>query len=144
MALEQLSVTRSVVPARDSRDATPCLPLSQTTFGSVSLPGAMSSCERPGWLHMATSPRNTSFSWTSQALTTLRAKGRRAGVRLGAPVYVVQPFSEVNATPSPALTVDGLIALDIFEGSVNKEKFIHSVSTELVCMHITCALYWTN
>ena len=32
----------------------------------------------------------------------------------------------------PALTVDGLIALDIFEGSVNKEKFIHFISTELV------------
>ena len=38
----------------------------------------------------------------------------------------------------PALTVDGLIALDIFEGSVNKEKFIHFISTELVCTDIIC------
>ena len=29
----------------------------------------------------------------------------------------------------PALAVDGLIALDIFKGSVNKEKFIHFIST---------------
>ena len=28
----------------------------------------------------------------------------------------------------PALTSDGIIALDIFEGSVNKEKFIRSYS----------------
>jgi transposase len=34
----------------------------------------------------------------------------------------------------PALTTDGIIALDIFEGSVNKERFINWVSEELVCM----------
>ena len=38
----------------------------------------------------------------------------------------------------PALTMDRLIALDIFEGSVNKEKFIHFISTELVCTDIIC------
>lgn len=32
----------------------------------------------------------------------------------------------------PALCSEGMIALDIFEGSVNKEKFIHFVRNELV------------
>jgi transposase len=33
----------------------------------------------------------------------------------------------------PALTHKGIIALDIFEGSVNKEKFIQFVDQQLVC-----------
>lgn len=33
----------------------------------------------------------------------------------------------------PALTCDGIIALDIFEGSVNKERFISFLEKELVC-----------
>ena len=33
----------------------------------------------------------------------------------------------------PALTSDGIVALDIFEGSVNKEKFIHFLKEDLVC-----------
>jgi hypothetical protein len=33
----------------------------------------------------------------------------------------------------PALTSDGIIALDIFEGSVNKEKFIRFLKEDLVC-----------
>lgn len=33
----------------------------------------------------------------------------------------------------PALTYDGVIALDIFEGSVNKERFIQFVEQQLVC-----------
>lgn len=33
----------------------------------------------------------------------------------------------------PALTCDGVIALDIFEGSVNKERFIQFVEQQLVC-----------
>lgn len=32
----------------------------------------------------------------------------------------------------PALTVDGIIAMDIFEGSVNKERFINFVNEEIV------------
>jgi hypothetical protein len=32
----------------------------------------------------------------------------------------------------PALTVDGIIALDILEGSVNKDKFIEYNDKELV------------
>lgn len=32
----------------------------------------------------------------------------------------------------PALTVEGIIALDIFEGSVNKEKFISFIENEIV------------
>ena len=32
----------------------------------------------------------------------------------------------------PALCSDGIIALDIFEGSVNKEKFINFVNDQLV------------
>jgi transposase len=33
----------------------------------------------------------------------------------------------------PALTCDGIIALDILEGSVNKEKFLHFLRRDLVC-----------
>jgi transposase len=33
----------------------------------------------------------------------------------------------------PALSSDGIIALDIFEGSVNKERFMQFLSVELVC-----------
>jgi len=33
----------------------------------------------------------------------------------------------------PALTHKGIIALDIFEGSVNKEKFIQFIDQQLVC-----------
>jgi transposase len=33
----------------------------------------------------------------------------------------------------PALSSDGIIALDIFEGSVNKERFIQFLNNELVC-----------
>jgi len=33
----------------------------------------------------------------------------------------------------PALTSDGIVALDIFEGSVNKEKFIWFLKEDLVC-----------
>jgi transposase len=39
----------------------------------------------------------------------------------------------------PALTSDGIIALDIFEGSVNKEKFIRFLKEDLVCtLHLLC------
>jgi hypothetical protein len=39
----------------------------------------------------------------------------------------------------PALTLDGIIALDIFEGSVNKEKFIWFLKEDLVCtLHLLC------
>ncbi|TFK78757.1 hypothetical protein K466DRAFT_468528, partial [Polyporus arcularius HHB13444] len=31
----------------------------------------------------------------------------------------------------PALTMDGIIALDIFEGSVNKERFLQFLNNEL-------------
>jgi hypothetical protein len=37
----------------------------------------------------------------------------------------------------PALTSDGIVALDIFEGSVNKERFIQFLTDELV-HHIVC------
>ena len=33
----------------------------------------------------------------------------------------------------PALTSDGIIALDIFEGSVNKDRFIRFLNEDLVC-----------
>ena len=33
----------------------------------------------------------------------------------------------------PALTADGFIALDIFEGSVNKDRFLRFLNEELVC-----------
>lgn len=35
----------------------------------------------------------------------------------------------------PALTADGIIALDIFEGSVNKDRFIQFLNEELVCFN---------
>jgi transposase len=34
----------------------------------------------------------------------------------------------------PALTVDGFIALDIFESSMNKDQFIHLLNEDLVCI----------
>ena len=37
----------------------------------------------------------------------------------------------------PALTSDGIIALDIFEGSVNKEKFIRFLKEDLVCPSVS-------
>lgn len=33
----------------------------------------------------------------------------------------------------PALTVDGMVALDIFEGSVTKERFISFLENQIVC-----------
>ncbi|KAI0048886.1 hypothetical protein FA95DRAFT_1490142 [Auriscalpium vulgare] len=36
----------------------------------------------------------------------------------------------------PALTYEGIIALDIFEGSVNKEKFVQFLEEELA-QHLT-------
>lgn len=33
----------------------------------------------------------------------------------------------------PALTCDGIIAMDIFEGAVNKERFIQFLEQQLVC-----------
>ena len=33
----------------------------------------------------------------------------------------------------PALSSNGIIALDIFEGSVNKERFISMIQTQVVC-----------
>ena len=39
----------------------------------------------------------------------------------------------------PALTLDGIIVLDIFEGSINKEKFIWFLKEDLVCtLHLFC------
>ncbi|KZP30237.1 hypothetical protein FIBSPDRAFT_726293, partial [Athelia psychrophila] len=35
----------------------------------------------------------------------------------------------------PALSSDGIIALDIFEGSVNKDWFMDFLKNELVCVH---------
>jgi hypothetical protein len=37
----------------------------------------------------------------------------------------------------PALTSDGIVALDIFEGSVNKERFIRFLKEDLVCTYLT-------
>jgi transposase len=39
----------------------------------------------------------------------------------------------------PALSVDGIVALDIFEGAVNKERFIHFIREQIVC--IDCPPY---
>ena len=38
----------------------------------------------------------------------------------------------------PALTCDGYIALDIFEGAVNKEKFLTFLNEQLVCFSLFC------
>ena len=46
----------------------------------------------------------------------------------------------------PALTHKGIIALDIFEGSVNKEKFIQFIDQQLVChfaSQFTFGIYFT-
>jgi transposase len=36
----------------------------------------------------------------------------------------------------PALTSEGIIALDIFEGSVNKERFLQFIKDQVVCLHL--------
>lgn len=41
----------------------------------------------------------------------------------------------------PALCSDGIIALDIFEGSVNKDKFIRFLKEDLVCCTDTHLMY---
>jgi transposase len=38
----------------------------------------------------------------------------------------------------PALTTDGIVALDIFEGSVNKERFISFIQNNVVCAASIC------
>jgi transposase len=44
----------------------------------------------------------------------------------------------------PALTSQGMIALEIFEGSVNKERFIRFLRDNIVCSFFTCTRYDTN
>ena len=41
----------------------------------------------------------------------------------------------------PALSADGIIALDIFKGSVNKEHFMQFLNDELVC-YDTASMKW--
>jgi hypothetical protein len=36
----------------------------------------------------------------------------------------------------PALTSEGIVALDIFEGSVNKERFIEFIKEQVVCIPV--------
>jgi hypothetical protein len=38
----------------------------------------------------------------------------------------------------PALTLDGIISLDIFEGSVNKERFLSFLREQVVGKFIMC------
>lgn len=40
----------------------------------------------------------------------------------------------------PALSLDGIIALEIFEGSVNREKFIQFLRSQVVSCHLTVLL----
>ena len=40
----------------------------------------------------------------------------------------------------PALTSQGMLALDIFEGSVNKEHFIHFLHKNIVCLSFVYAV----
>jgi hypothetical protein len=42
----------------------------------------------------------------------------------------------------PALSSDGIIALDIFEGSVNKERFLHFLHEEVV--RSSSSLFWQD
>ena len=35
----------------------------------------------------------------------------------------------------PALSSEGIVALDIFEGSVNKERFIQFITEQVVCIY---------
>ena len=44
----------------------------------------------------------------------------------------------------PALTSEGYIALDIFEGSVNKERFIRFLEEQLVCAQNTILVAVTH
>ena len=41
----------------------------------------------------------------------------------------------------PALSVGGIVALDIFEGSVNRECFLTFLRNHLVCPHLYASFY---
>jgi transposase len=42
----------------------------------------------------------------------------------------------------PALSVDGIVTLDIFEGSGNRERFLMFLHNHLVCTYFNTLLYW--
>ena len=42
----------------------------------------------------------------------------------------------------PGLSVDGIITLDIFEGSVNREHFLMFLHNHLVCTYLNTLFYW--
>ena len=44
----------------------------------------------------------------------------------------------------PALTSDGILALEIFEGSVNKERFLRFLRENIVCLHFAYAIHDTD
>ncbi len=44
----------------------------------------------------------------------------------------------------PALGPDGIVALDIFEGSVNKEHFIQFLNEQLVCPFVTIDAWYST
>ena len=44
----------------------------------------------------------------------------------------------------PALSLDGIVALDIFEGSVNRDRFIGFLRDHLVRLHIVKVVYFIN
>jgi hypothetical protein len=53
-------------------------------------------------------------------------------------------FCRGSNNPRPVLTSQGMIALEIFEGSVNKECFIRFLQDNIVHSFFVCARYDTN
>jgi len=73
------------------------------------------------------------------------AQRQRGWARVGLPPVERSTFLKgVRHSILPALSTDGIIALDIFEGSVDKEKFIKFLRDQVVCgFHAHAFIYFS-
>ena len=71
-----------------------------------------------------------------QVLMTSQTSAQPVGLQWGRPCVCHAAFVRGQQySILPALTWEGMIALDIFEGSVNKEHFIQFLNEQLVRNH---------
>ena len=76
------------------------------------------------------------FVWLDELSVDDKTNQRTDGwAPLGHPcVHRATFIREQRYSVLPALTCEGIIALDIFEGSVNKERFMQFLNKDLVCL----------
>jgi len=73
------------------------------------------------------------FGWMKQVWMITQTNVPWVGLRWVGHVFAMLPLSVVSGFQSlPALTCEGMIALDIFEGSVNKERFLTFLNEQVV------------